>query len=535
MITDETALTPGETAWRALGYFNVYRLLIAFLFVALYWIGQLPQPLGVYDAKIFSIAAHLYLAFTIFAYYLIHIQNPPYVYQVSLHVLVDVVIITLMMYASAGLNSGFGMLLVITIAAGALLSPRRIAVLYAAIAALAVLGYEGYMQFSGKELEPNYTHAGFLGMTFFLTSLISQTLAARVKATEVLALQRALDVEKLANLNEHIVQRLQSGIIVLNERLQVQLLNQSAKILLGVESADRGGHIEELFPEISGLLHEWNTDIGLQTAMVKPAATRVEVQVSFVSLHTGQGADILIFIDDVSSFNQRAQQLKLASLGRLTASIAHEIRNPLGAISHASQLLIESGAISEEDRRLTHIIEHHTRRVNRIVENVMDISRRHRAVPVALELAKWLEHFRQEFALNHRIDENEIGIPVQQDEVMAKMDPSQLYQVISNLVENALRYSNNSPRALVQCGTTRESQRPYIDVIDSGPGIPAEAIDHLFEPFYTTYAKGTGLGLFIARELCESNQATLSLHGNSDAGCCFRILFSHPDKQHKMM
>jgi len=245
--------------------------------------------------------------------------------------------------------------------------------------------------------------------------------------------------------------------------------------------------------------------------------------------------EILIFLDDVSMLRQRAQQLKLASLGRLTASIAHEVRNPLGAISHAGQLLSESTSISPDDIRFTKIILDHSQRVNNIIENIMSISRRKQTEPVGIDLRSWLENFIKEFEAGQKLDTGAISLHNTVDKINAWMDPGQLHQVLWNIIENGIRYSRGIPLIELKYSIREETQRPFIDVIDHGPGIQAEIEEQLFEPFFTTNSKGAGLGLYIARELCEANQATLSLHRNTSDGCCFRINFTHPDKQHNLM
>lgn len=525
----------GTTAWRALTYFNFYRFLIAFLFVALFWIGQLPEPLGVYDRTLFSLSTHIYLSVAVAAQFFIRLRTPPYPYQVMAQVLADIVIVSLMMYASAGLNSGFGMLLVITVAGGGLLIPGKIGVLFAALATIAVLGQEVYVQLYRLFPPPNYTHAGFLGITFFITAFISKTLASRVQESEALAEQRAVDLEKLAKLNEHIVQRLQSGIIVLDDALNVLLLNESAKKLLNIGEDEYHLSIDRIAPELVDNAREWLRGSGEKTIVFRHVKGGVDIQTSFVSLNLEHRFELLLFLDDVSVLRQRAQQMKLASLGRLTASIAHEVRNPLGAISHAGQLLSESKSLDQEDKRLTAIIEEHSQRVNNIIENIMSISRRQQSEPVSIELHKWLNDFIAEFATDHGLLADSISLSCDPDKVLARMDPVQLHQVLWNLLENGIRYSQGRPLLELMCAIRDETLRPYIDIIDHGSGLSSRVEEHLFEPFFTTEANGTGLGLYIARELCEANQATLSLQKNTKDGCCFRINFSHPEKQHVLV
>lgn len=224
--------------------------------------------------------------------------------------------------------------------------------------------------------------------------------------------------------------------------------------------------------------------------------------------------------------------MKLASLGRLTASIAHEVRNPLGAISHAGQLLSESPALNDEERRLTVIIEEHSRRVNSIVEDILRISRRRQSRTERIDMSRWLEDFRSEFLLRYNLAPADVVLELDDGPIAAGMDPDQLHQVLWNLCENGLRYSRGSPLLLIRGGVQRDTGRPYVEVVDQGPGVAAEAREQLFEPFFTTEAAGTGLGLYIARELCESNQALLQLRYAGPGGSCFRIDFAHPQRQH---
>ena len=526
---------PGITAWNALTYFNFYRFLIAFLFAALIWIGQLPAPLGIYDRQLFSVSVHIYLLFSIAAQFVIRLRRPPYNYQVAIQVLTDIVFISLMMYASAGLNSGFGMLLIIAVAGGGLLSSGKIGILYAAMAALAVLGQEVFAQLNRIDYPFNYTHAGILGITFFVTAFISQILASRVYESEALAERRGVDLQKLAQLNESIVQRLQSGILVIDELLSIRLMNKSAQMLLGLANDSTAVNIRELIPELAANVDKWKAGIGDRSIIVRSGKTGIDLQASFVPLDLEEGFEILIYLDDVSQLRQQAQQMKLASLGRLTASIAHEVRNPLGAISHAGQLLSESGVLREEERKLTSIIADHSRRVNNIIENIMSLNRRTQTVPVIIELTSWLREFIDEFEYTHNLQGGAIRLVNGSDRIVARMDPSQLHQVLWNLVENGTRYSRGLPLMDINCAISPETQRPYIDVIDHGSGIDTESEEHLFEPFFTTEIHGTGLGLYIARELCEANQASLNLYNNTREGCCFRINFSYPDKQHTIV
>ncbi|MFZ3203528.1 MAG: HAMP domain-containing sensor histidine kinase, partial [Pseudomonas sp.] len=233
-----------------------------------------------------------------------------------------------------------------------------------------------------------------------------------------------------------------------------------------------------------------------------------------------------------SQIAQQAQQLKLASLGRLTAGIAHEIRNPLGAISHAAQLLQESEDLQGPDQRLAQIIQDHSRRMNLVIENVLQLSRRRQAEPQLLDLKYWLHRFASEFRGSAAPGQT-LHLETQSGTVQTRMDPHQLTQVLTNLVQNGLRYSaHNHPQGQVWLKLFRDesSDLPVLEVLDDGPGVAPEQLQHIFEPFFTTDNKGNGLGLYIAREMCESNQARLDYKPREGGGSCFRITFAHPRK-----
>lgn len=532
-----TSLLPesgrGQTAWRALGYFSAYRFLIAFLFTALVWITDLPKPFGTFQPELFRVVTHAYLLAAVLLFVPLQARMPRFPYQVAGQVCVDIAAITLIMYASGGISSGFGILLIIVVAGGSLLKPGRIAYFFAATATLAVLGEEVYATLQGLFPVSNYTYtqAGLLGVAYFFTAFVGHMLARRVRESEALAEQRALDLRQLARLNEHIVQHMQSGVMVLDADRRIRLINTSARQLLGLANDVTGRIINTISPLLATALDQWHKQTDTTPQVFRPESGEVDVQLTGRELNPGSDTGQLVFLEDASLLRQRAQHLKLASLGRMAASIAHEVRNPLGAISHASQLLTESDSLSQDDQHLTRIIQNHSLRVNAIIENVMRISRREPAVPRAINIRPWLEEFVADFTEQNRLQANAVRINVAPAEIEINTDTSQLQQVLWNLCDNAIRYSRGAvPWLELDCGIRPDIGRPYLDIIDHGTGMPEETARHVFEPFVTSESQGTGLGLYIARELCEANQAALTLYSNSDEGCCFRITFPHPAK-----
>jgi len=523
-----------ETSWRAVGYFNLYRFLVAALFVSLIWIWELPDPLGDLDNFIFTVSAHVYL-FSVFFYGIFfHYQRSYFRLQVTVLVLTDILLLSLMMYSSGGLSSGFGMLAYIAVAGGSLLTADKLSFLFAAVASISVLIQEIYIDFIQFAYTPNYIHGGFLGITFFTVAWLGYILARRVQESEALALQRAFDIEGLSRLNEQIVQRLQSGIVVLDNNYGVRLMNAAARRLLGLKAVPDQTPLEHLAPELAEKLNRWLYHGGDRIFVFKSPGSGIDLQVSLTRLRKETKFGILIFLEDMAQLRQRAQHMKLASLGRLAASIAHEVRNPLGAISHAGQLLSETGEEYRGDDRLLQIILDQSQRVNAIIENVQKISRRETAMPQEIMIADWLDEFCKEFTDQHLLERDAISATVEPRSLSIRMDATQLHQALWNLAENAMRYSRSKPLVEIRCTIKKETERPVIDVTDTGPGITNEVKEHLFEPFFTSDSRGSGLGLYIARELCEANQASLDLYSSSESGSCFRISLAHVEREHNL-
>lgn len=517
--------------WRPLRYFNLYRSVLSGLFVVLVVSGTAPRFLGQHAPELFLMTAILYMGFSVACSFTIRWRRPPFSVQIFAQVMADIVAITLMMYASGGVGSGLGVLLVVAIAGGSILTVGRIALLFAAIGAVAILGQEVYAWAYQIFPDTAYTHSGILGVTFFATAFLAHVLADRLRRSEALALQRGLDLADLSVLNEHIIQRMQSGIVALDSEDRVRLINGSAKRLLAIGGPPADGPLRRFSQDLAKLVARWRANPTSTSHVFRPAGTGTDVIASFATLPQPNSPGALVFLEDSSAVTDRAQRLKLASLGRLTASIAHEIRNPLGAISHAGQLLAESPQLGESDRRLTQIIKDHSYRVNAIIENVMQLSRRRTPAPASFELGDWLVDFIQEFAGNRGLDAKDLCTEVAKDDVQVRMDPVQLHQVLTNLCENGLRYSTDRPYLTLRAGVMPEAERPYLDVYDTGAGVSPDVADHLFEPFFTTAQEGTGLGLYIARDMCEVNHASLSHLGQTERGHCFRIIFAHPRRQ----
>jgi len=530
---DNTPETPASQTWKPLQYLNIYRLLLALLLVTLNFSGITPSPLGSHDFGLLHYSTLFYLFFSITSIFTIRYGRPDFAIQLYIQGLIDIVIITLMMHASGGAGSGLGALLIVAVAGCSLLAGGRSAAFFAAIAALAVLLEQLYTVLEGGSPSTSYTQAGLLGATFFATALLGYTLAKRLRDSEALAEKRGVDLANMAQLTEYIIQRMQTGVIVLDSDNRIRLINESARHLLELETMRGHNTLALMSPTLDDHLKLWQENNSYIAPMFRASPTGAEIMPRFATLGDRDKPGTMIFIEDMAAMAQQAQQLKLASLGRLTASIAHEIRNPLGAISHAGQLLAETEHLDKADRRLTEIIHTHSKRVNTIIENIVQLSRRQPAQPEELELKSWLENFLQDCGHDNQLDADKIDMAINPDNLLIRFDSSQLQQVLSNLCQNGLRHGSQPGPAqlLLKAGISTDNQKPYLDVIDNGPGVAIDAVNNLFEPFFTTANEGTGLGLYIARELCESNQAHLDYLDIPDSGACFRITFADPRRQ----
>lgn len=517
--------------------YTFYRVFLALGLLLTFFLTPEKRLVGGDNPDFFVLITAFYLAANIIGLVIVFPKKRPFnIQQLFANFFVDIVIITFITDSSGGISSGMGTLLLVTIAASSIMLRGQLALLTAAMASLLIIT-DTVLLTSSQQLDPSsLLAAGLLGVILFMTSFFIQTLSQRILGAQQVANQRAVDVSKLQNLNRQIIQSMRTGILVTNSKGFLQMANEAASELLGNNTLHHSSgpakpHI--LHPKLMEQLHQWQQLPQFHTPSFRATETGPELQASFSSLSDNSMGDILIFLEDNRLAGQRAQQMKLASLGRLTASIAHEIRNPLSAISHAAQLLNESEELDKADKRLSEIIYSHSKRMDKVIENVLQLSRRSAPNPENICLNEWLDKFISEF--NYR-DAGEFNIELlthgQQYNITA--DSSQLNQVISNLVHNGLRYSlqnTNKATLTLDIHINPITQLPVLDIIDNGIGIDEEARKHLFEPFYTTELKGTGLGLYISRELCEANDARIDYIRTELNKSCFRISFPHQNRR----
>jgi two-component system sensor histidine kinase PilS (NtrC family) len=491
------------------------------------------QLLGILNPTLYLYVAIVFLATNLLLLGLI--KTVTVTRQASLFVIffVDILVITLLADTSGGIASGLPILLVVSTAASAiLLTNGTVATLIAALSVIALLA--DTLRLINEQVLPisSLIPASLLGVLIFAASILIQLITQRIGAAEELARKRAADLYNLQRLNEQIVQHLQSGILMVYANGSVRVMNQAATRLLDPQRPvplEQGRELSDYHPELAEQFLQWQAMGTHLPSPIEISAEAPPIIAHFRALQSTENkagiSDSLVFLEDYSPVTQQAQSLKLASLGRLTASIAHEIRNPLGAASHAAQLLGESEELSDDDRELAAIIQNHTQRINALIENVMQISRRQAPMPQSLALKGWLGEFTREYQVT-LTEHSRIKLTLPEEPVEILFDPEHLQRVLNNLLDNGLRHSRlatGEASAEIRVNWEPLAGRCLIDVLDDGEGIAPLEQAKLFEPFYTTVERGTGLGLYLCKELCEINNATLVYRSDEQGRSCFRI------------
>lgn len=518
-------------SWLHLRLFNYYRGFLALLFLTLFLNGwtDLLIPKQYYNPVLFYWTTFTYALLCITFMASISLKKPDITVQAIIQLGIDTFIMIAYIHASGGIRSGLGMLLIINISAASLFLTRTMTLSFAAFSSLAILAEQLYSKYTLFNYDPAFTQAGILGILFFIFAYLTSHTYAKITQGEEIASQQSMELETVVQMNEHIIQSMRTGIMVVSPNGLITMANHAATSLLGDKALTIHSTLSSVLPSLDVAYRNWKDNPSQPQTAVRQRQGLPDLQPGFSKIEPqkGKNSRTLVFLEDASQLNQRFQQVRLASLGRLTASIAHEIRNPLAAINHAAQLLQES-ELDNADAKLTHIINTQTERLNTLVENVLQLSRQQHGSPHSIALKHWLEHFREEFIPSQGLNSNQIDIDIQPESLEILFDSDQLHQVMWNLCSNALNHSGQSINELhiqIKGGTKNDTERPYIDITDNGSGIQADIHEHIFDPFYTTNTKGTGLGLYITKEVIESNRAKILYVDLAESGACFRIYF----------
>jgi two-component system sensor histidine kinase PilS (NtrC family) len=509
-----------DSFWRSLQLFNAYRTAAALLLLltAAYW-GDMLQ-FGSRDMRLFLIGSSLYAGFGLAMFAMIRTRER-FTLQLSIQVGGDIGFIVLLMYASGGLASGLGLLLLTSLAAAGLVTRGQLTLFFAAIATIAILLEHTYEVLRFFESGAQYAQAGLLSIAYFATAWLAHVLAKRSLVSEQLAAQREIDLANMAQVNQLVIQDMEHGVIVVDGNGVVRQTNSAAERMIEGLRSDGVIALKDLLPALHGRFERWLGD-PQDHGTPDTFGIGTNLRARLVPVAARRGAGAVIFLEDLARIQAEARQMKLAALGRLTANIAHEIRNPLGAISHAAELLQEESAISPGAKRLTTIIHDNTRRLDRMINDVQTLNRGERAERERFRLAPYLQAFVAQFVATERLNGSEIEVELMIDPYVM-FDHDHLNQVLWNLCRNALRHSTRRPGCIrLQVARAARSNAVRLDVIDDGVGVPPESRSKLFEPFFTTDADGTGLGLHLAREICEANGAMLE-YIETEGGARFAV------------
>lgn len=505
-----------EASWRPFQYFNLYRLVLAGLVLLAAGMppGWLASTLHLSSGKAMLGGGVLYVALVGLGLLASIHWQVRFNLQLSLQMLLDVLAIGCLMYLAGGVSSGVGTLLLVSLATASLVGRGRLVLFYAALATLATLTMQVLgVVFSGFD-PAGIVQAGLLSAGFFATAILARLLGQRVMLNEELARQRGVSLENQERISQRVIERMQDGVLVMDGEGLIQQHNPVARemLALGEEIHPR---LSESCPQLAQGLMRWLDDQGPPTIDFSlPASGDLRARFERTASSAGE---VLVFLEDLGRIQERAQQLKLAALGRLTASIAHEIRNPLSAIGHAGELLKEERRGEMQDRLLK-ILADNVARLDRIVADVLELGRRDRMQPEQLALLPFCQQFIDSFEVSKGIDPAIVRLEVDA-ELSLCFDRNHLFQILWNLLANAIRHSQGKTASVRLVGRAGSlAGRVELHVIDDGGGVPESVRAQIFEPFFTTHHYGTGLGLFIARELSEANGATLDLVQDAESG-----------------
>jgi two-component system sensor histidine kinase PilS (NtrC family) len=510
----------GGTHWRSLAVFNAYRLLVAAIFFLSVLLTASKQIFPGIEPPTLTGICLGYLVITVLSFASVSLHRPKFQLQLSINVFIDIVFTLILVHAGGGLKSGLALMLFVTIAAAGLISRGRYALFHAALAAIGVQLVSGFEILYGDPQGGDFLQAGLLSLGFFATAVLAYNLARYASVSERLAIERGIDLANLAQVNQLVIRDLADGIVVIDDQDCIRSGNPRAELLFGSFATDGMQQLAAYSPALSKALQRWRADPGRAAEPIRSPRGNWQVQPRFVAIGGGQAT--VISLIDQSEQQKQVQQVKLAALGRLTASIAHEIRNPLSSINHAAELLQEDENPAANTRLVT-IIRDNVQRLDRMVQEVLHLNRRDEAHLEPLPGAAYLGQFANDFSQIEKVPAEMLSLEVDTAQPMF-FDRIHLDQVLWNLTRNAWRHCQKRAGSIRLCLSPAAIEGMLqLDIIDDGPGVDVALQDQLFEPFFTTESKGTGLGLYIAREVCQANGASLD-YINVAPGGQFRIV-----------
>ncbi len=436
--------------------------------------------------------------------------------QLILLFIVDVCCFSLLNFALGGPNLHLSLLFVVTVFAATILLRPQLALIITLVAVISVIYQQVVGSFFNSSHLNSISNSALLAFLFFVMYGIGQIAVQRFRLLENLNFYQSIELNQLQNINRAILEQIEVGYLVLDEQQQVILNNPAACSLLGIPPifTDEKYFLRKLQPDLYTLIRFSDLKDGerfLFESQLSPFSVDIQVQ----KLLVPHQALTLLILQDAQKIKQQVQQLKLMALGQLSASIAHEIRNPLAAIVQANELLADSQP--EQLQMLTGMIDRQSQRIDKIIYDTLNMARNSPTEPAKIRLSGFLAQVLNEDLIDIK---QAVQLQIEQD-IWIYFDELQLRQVLINLIRNALRHNSaEQPFIIIQVHGTEE--RGWIDVIDFGQGVAERDISQLFKPFFSTEINGTGLGLYLSHSFCEANHAKLT-YVKQQQGACFRI------------
>lgn len=508
-----------ESFWRSLRHLNGFRLYLAVFFVLSALFSEQLSWLSRDHLGAFLIISLFYAGITWPIRRMVNDRRPEFEKQLFGQLLVDSGTLVILMHLGGGKDTGLALLIMVYMAAAGLHARTRTMLLIPALATLGLLVEQGLALWMWESGAQGFVQAGMLAVGFFMVASLSHVLARGTLAAAELAGVKEQEAANLEKVNARVIQELPYGVLVVDGRGRLLQSNGQAGAWLDCDSVAHAD-LRECSPALADLLAAWRRGEKDQRALFKGARGH-HFRARLIELDAEREEGAVIILEDLSELEREAQKLKLAALGRLTANLAHEIRNPLSAVQHAAQLLAEDVPGDSPSSRLTRIIEVNAARLNRMVEDVLLLNRSDRLVREPIHLAEFIAEFIMQFQGGEHLPEGLIRVEIAEDLLVA-FDRTHLHQILWNLLRNGLRYCSRAPGSIL-ISARPEGGKCLVEVYNDGEPIPPDMVARLFEPFFTTSSRGTGLGLHIARELAEANHAELSCQAR-DEGAVFRLI-----------
>ncbi|MDO5626364.1 MAG: ATP-binding protein [Pseudomonadota bacterium] len=422
-----------------------------------------------------------------------------------------------------GANINYTPLLALPVLMSALMGSRPVALGTAALVTLGLLGHAGWIANTDSWAGASeIVQAGLGGAGLLLLALLTNQLATRLAREESRARRSRAEAQMQSLVNNMVIEALPDGVLVVDAAHLVRAANPAARLMLGSD--------HEVTPHLFGLDDNpaWaqlariaqrtfrdgpvdSVDVTLHHEDRHGSLVQVRTQRTPALGDDGRSLCVM-FMQDLREMQARLRTEKLAAMGRMSAAVAHEIRNPLAAIAQANALLAED-LHAPAQQRLTDMVRQNAERLGHIVHDVLDIVRVQGAPDTeephqALELDGAAATFAGEWAQQHRSGAR-LRISLHADGVHVRFAPEHLRRILVNLLDNAARYAS-ARKGAIQVGTLSTRHGPAMLMVWSdGPPMEASVQRHLFEPFFSSESRSSGLGLFICRELCERHGATI--------------------------